>query len=590
MASKHLSQMLQQLRKAVLLHDGAGLTDGQLLDCFVEHRDEAALATLVKRHGPMVWGVCHRLLRNLHDAEDAFQATFLVLVRKAASVKPKEMVGNWLYGVAHQTALKAQQTAAKRRARERQVTEMPEAAVIEHNLWNDLQPLLDHELSRLPNKYRVAIVLCDLEGKTRKEVALRLGLPEGTVGSRLARARTMLAKRLAQHGLALSSGALAAALSQNVGSASVPTSVLSSTIKAATVFAAGQSAGLISVQVAALTEGVMNTMLLNKLKIATAVLALLLVPVAGTGLGLWVGALADKPSEGNQEKTEATAQRQGPERPLAPEPVPEKPSGDWSGVSPTIRTNMGTISQHDFKALLDEDKDGALIVHLAFSPNKFRAAYRPVAGNTHEKLYPLKPIIGGGWGSTQLIRFRLDPKNLPASQAKLWAIEALTPEAWKIRANDAVNRAKKMGVEILPFPEIGSVYEFALTAMDGKLIRSKDLRGRVVLIEWRERWPGHPSLYGQLYQVFMKHPWKDGLEIVTVSFEQDQASAWPVVVVPTEERKKELWEEVMGFNGLPRLLLLDRSGVLRADYCEPFELEDQIDKLLKEPQAPDSQR
>jgi hypothetical protein len=401
----------------------------------------------------------------------------------------------------------------------------------------------------------------------------------------------MLAKRLAQHGLALSSGALAAVLSQNVMSASVPTSVLSFTIKAATVFAAGQSAGLISVKVAALTEGVMKTMLLTKLKIPAVVMVLLLVPVAGTGLGLWVGALADQLSEGNQEKTKATAQRQGPERPLAPEPVPEKPSADWSGVSPTWDLHLiRSISQYDFKAFLDEDKDGALIVHLAFSPNKFRAAYRPVAGNTREKLYPLKPIIGGGWGSTQLIRFRLDPKTLPAGQAKFWGIEALTPEAWKIRAKDAVNRAKKMGLEILPFPEIGRVYEFALTAMDGKLIRSKDLRGRVVLIEWRERWPGSPGMYGQLNQIYMKHPWKDGLDIVAVSFEQDQASAWPVVVVPTEEWKKELWEEVIGFNGLPRLLLVDRSGVLRADYSEPDELEDHIAKLLKEPQPPASRR
>src|SRR6266849_2438589 len=106
----------------------------------------------------MVWGVCRRDLRNYHDAEDAFQATFLVLVRKAASIASPELLANWLYGVAHQTALKARATTAKRRARERQVTEMPEPAVTEQDLWHDLQPLLDQELSRLPDKYRVAIV------------------------------------------------------------------------------------------------------------------------------------------------------------------------------------------------------------------------------------------------------------------------------------------------------------------------------------------------------------------------------------------------------------------------------------------------
>ncbi len=237
----------------------------------------------------MVWGVCRRVLRNHHDAEDAFQATFLVLVRKAASIASRELLANWLYGVAHQTALKARATAAKRKGRERQVTDMPEPAVTEQDLWRDLQPLLDEELSRLPDKYRVVIVLCDLEGKTRKEAARQLGCPEGTVAGRLARARAMLAKRLAQRGVALSGGALAAVLSQNVASAGVPTAVVCSTIKAATLFAAGQvaAAGAISVKVAALTEGVLKAMFVNKLMKVTAVLLLLATAVAGVCFGAW---------------------------------------------------------------------------------------------------------------------------------------------------------------------------------------------------------------------------------------------------------------------------------------------------------------
>src|SRR5438034_1544547 len=126
-----MSEIIQQLRRTVLLRDGAGLTDGELLECFISRREEAAVAALVRRHGPMVWGVCLRVLRNHHDAENAFQATFLVLVRKAASIVPRERVANWLYGVAHQTALKARATAAKRRRRERQVTKIPEPAVAE---------------------------------------------------------------------------------------------------------------------------------------------------------------------------------------------------------------------------------------------------------------------------------------------------------------------------------------------------------------------------------------------------------------------------------------------------------------------------
>jgi RNA polymerase sigma factor (sigma-70 family) len=252
-ATRQTSQVLDHFRKTILRQDGTALSDAQVLDCFVRNRDEAAFAALVQRHGPMVWGVCRRVLADHHDAEDAFQATFIVLVRRAASVVPREMVANWLYGVAHQTALKARALAGKRRAREMPTAHLPETAAPGQDPWDDLRPLLDQELSRLPDKYRVAIVLCDLEGKTRKAAAAQLRLPEGTVSSRLSTARALLAKRLARRGLTLSAGALAALLTEHAASASVPRSVLSSTIQAASVFAAG---GAVSPHVAALTEGV----------------------------------------------------------------------------------------------------------------------------------------------------------------------------------------------------------------------------------------------------------------------------------------------------------------------------------------------
>jgi RNA polymerase sigma factor (sigma-70 family) len=258
------------------------MTDGDLLERFVAGRDEAAFAALVRRHGPMVWGVCRRVLAGHQDAEDAFQATFLVLIRKAASVVPREMVGNWLYGVAHKPALNARAKEARRRTRERQVTQMPELADREQDLWRYLEPVLDQELSRLPNRYRTAIALCDLGGKTRKEVAQQLGVPEGTLSGWLTRGRAMLAKRLARQGLAMSAAALAAALSQNVLSAGVPAAA-ASTIKAASLLAAGQGAATraISAKVAALTEGAIKTMLLTKLKLVSAVL--LVFSAAGMG-------------------------------------------------------------------------------------------------------------------------------------------------------------------------------------------------------------------------------------------------------------------------------------------------------------------
>jgi RNA polymerase sigma factor (sigma-70 family) len=277
MATSQMSEVIQHVLGAVLRRDGAGLTDGQLLEDYVSRRNEAALAALAGRHGPMVWGVCRRVLRNYHDAEDAFQATFLVLIRRAASIASRASVGNWLYGVAHQTALKARATTAKRGTRERQVTAMPEPAVVEQDLWPELEPLLDEELSRLPDKYRAVIVLCDLEGKTRRGAAEQLGCPEGTVAGRLARARTMLAKRLTQRGVTLSCGALAAVLTQNVASAGVPALVVSNTIMAGSLSAAGQAAatGGIPVKAAALAEGVMKAMLFTRLRAAVALVLML---------------------------------------------------------------------------------------------------------------------------------------------------------------------------------------------------------------------------------------------------------------------------------------------------------------------------
>jgi RNA polymerase sigma factor (sigma-70 family) len=295
MATTQMNRLLQHLRQVVLLRDGAQRTDGQLLEDYLDHQDAVALAALVQRHAPMVWGVCRRALANYYDAEDAFQATFLVLVRKAASIVPRGMVANWLYGVAQQTALKARATAARRRGREKQVAEMPDPGVVEQEFWGDLQALLDEALSRLPDKYRVVLVLCDLEGKARKEAARELGWPEGTVAGRLARARALLAKRLARHGPTVAGGALAAALSQG---ASAPAAVVSSTIQAASLLAAGPavSSGLISAKVIALSEGVLKTMLVTKIKSAMAVVLVIGLVCGVAGTGLRHGPLAAQPA------------------------------------------------------------------------------------------------------------------------------------------------------------------------------------------------------------------------------------------------------------------------------------------------------
>jgi RNA polymerase sigma factor (sigma-70 family) len=300
MPTSPLSVVIQNLL-ADLSPNGDGMTDRELLARFLRSRDEDALAALVRKHARMVWGVCCRLLHQ-HDAEDAFQSTFLVLVRKAADV-PSEAVANWLYGVARQTAIRLRATAAKRRRRETQVVNMPEPTVPEGR-DADLQSVLDEELSRLPDHYRGVIVLCDLEGMTRKVAARQLGIPEGSVASRLARARTMLAKRLTQRGVALSGGALAAVLAQQAVSAGVPNSVVDSTIKAASLFAAGKAAttGAISVKVATLTEGVIKAMLFIKLKSAIAVVLMLGLMATGATLLIYRTAAGQDEKKSTAEK------------------------------------------------------------------------------------------------------------------------------------------------------------------------------------------------------------------------------------------------------------------------------------------------
>jgi RNA polymerase sigma factor (sigma-70 family) len=279
MPTSQMTGIVGYIRRAVRPGNCAGASDRDLLEGYVSRRDEAALTALVSRHGPMVWGVCRRLLGNHHDAEDAFQATFLVLVRKAASIASRDLLASWLHGVAYQTARKARATAAKRKSREKQVMAMPDAAAPDQDLWNDIQPILDHELSRLPEIYRAVLVLCDLEGKSRKDAAQQLRCPEGTVAGRLARARAQLARRLTQRGVVLSGGALAAVLAQQA-SAGVPMSVVISTVQVASQF--GAAGVVISAQVAALTEGVLKAMLFTKLKVATAILVVA-VAVAGSG-------------------------------------------------------------------------------------------------------------------------------------------------------------------------------------------------------------------------------------------------------------------------------------------------------------------
>jgi RNA polymerase sigma factor (sigma-70 family) len=295
---QRLNGVVRRLRASVAQVEDT-TDDAILLARFIEDQDGDAFATLVRRHGTMVLGVCRRVLRHAQDAEDAFQAVFLVLARKARSLRSRGLLANWLYGVAHRTALEARRAALTRQVKERRAAKMQEQATIDDDGTPDLRPLLDRELSLLPERYRTPVVLCDLEGLTRSEAARRLGWKEGTLAGRLFRARSLLAKRLSRHGLSVSGGALAAALAEASG-ARAADALVASTTQAALGVAGGQVAAA-SASALLLTEGVMKVMLLTKLKVMTAGL-LVGCLVVGTGAAGYRALASEPGSEVAQAK------------------------------------------------------------------------------------------------------------------------------------------------------------------------------------------------------------------------------------------------------------------------------------------------
>jgi RNA polymerase sigma factor (sigma-70 family) len=261
-------------------------TDDQLLNRWRNQRDPAAFEVLVWRHGALVWNVCRRTLGREQDVEDAFQATFLTFLRKSDTIGHGRCLGSWLYKVAYRTALAARAASARHTVHEQPNADVLETAAIETDDWDDLGPVLDEEIHRLPEKYRRPFVLCYLEGKTTDEAARDLGCPRGTVGTRLAWARERLRVRLTRRGLALSAAALAALLTEKAAMASVPAPLVASMVKAATLSAAGKAmaTGVISARAAALAQGVLHAMFLTKLK--TAALVLLTIGILGSRAGL----------------------------------------------------------------------------------------------------------------------------------------------------------------------------------------------------------------------------------------------------------------------------------------------------------------
>jgi RNA polymerase sigma factor (sigma-70 family) len=283
MAGGHIGRALRRLRGLLGAHGAEGPTDGDLLRRYVYARDEAAFEALLRRHGPMVLGVCRRLLSDGEDVDDAFQATFLILVRKAPSISDAERVGNWLYGVAYRVAVRARAQAARLRARQRPLNDVPSEEPQGDPVRDEVRALLDDEVSRLPARYREAVVCCYLQGRTQDEAARVLGWPRGTVATRLNRARRLLRNRLVRRGLPLSAGTLVGALRAASAEGALPAPLVGAALRAAGQGVAGSA---LPPAVVRLADGVLRQFLVARVKAVTAAVLALALVTGGGGLAL----------------------------------------------------------------------------------------------------------------------------------------------------------------------------------------------------------------------------------------------------------------------------------------------------------------
>jgi RNA polymerase sigma factor (sigma-70 family) len=396
-------------RQIESLYDGgsvAGMTDRQLLERFLARRDpagEAAFAALVTRHGPMVLDVCRSIMGDLHHAEDAFQAVFLVLARRAGSIRDPELLGNWLYGVALRTARCAKLQIDRQRKNEEQSAmsrlDSGASTAVESIAREDMEALHD-EISRLPGPFRLPVVLCYFEGLTLDEAARRLRWPAGTLRSRLARARDKLRIGLTRRGVVLPTAVLAAGLSPRSASASVSSSLCDITTKAAMNFAAGQAAATLA---ASLAQEVLRAMFVNKLRLIATTLLLLATLATGAGYFTHSRASQDEPKlpQVASRPADTAQQRPGPGRMfvvgrvLDPQgkPVPNAMTMVYAGIK---RPGSRGMSEKLLpKAIGQASSDGS---------GRFQVDAQRTSSSRHHRVgvVALAPGFGAGWAEFDL--------------------------------------------------------------------------------------------------------------------------------------------------------------------------------------------
>jgi RNA polymerase sigma factor (sigma-70 family) len=615
MPDRFLPQFLRSFRRAMGPGGQPDLTDADLLRRFVEQKDPAAFEVLVWRHAALVLAVCRRVLRRPADVDDAFQATFLVFLQRAASIRQGTTLAGWLYRVAYRTALRARRSAARRSAHERLAPPRPAVEWPPANVAGEVQPALDEELNRLPERYRAPLVLRYLQGLNKEETARLLGCPVGTVSSRLHRGQERLRGRLVRRGVTLTAAGLGVLLSREPAAALALSDRIRSFLQSALAVVAGgswQSAG-VSPPVIALARSVLNRMLLARLANVAAVL-LIVAAVGSVSAAAIRGSMtadatptaetaeAPRPDAGRDRQEAVT--EEAPKEAAAPFPNP--PGYVWA-VAPQDVSRSELTNQRDVAGTVETGADGALAIKVSHPPRYSRAGrpyYRPVAFDASGRRFLLSLVQGSVTDGRAENRYRLAREVLPADRVRNVGVEELPPEGRKAAAEHAARLVRARGMELLPLPEPGRTYEFALTAEDGRPVRSRDLRGRVVVIHCWAFW-STPSLEQreQLKELFGSlHA--AGLEVVGIDLNNPGDTAkggrwssspgkgwhalndvgpapWPNVKVPRDLADRELWVQASEIFALPRVLLLDRRGTLRSDT--PNGLGETIAQLLREP-------
>ncbi|HLJ94844.1 MAG TPA: sigma-70 family RNA polymerase sigma factor, partial [Gemmataceae bacterium] len=421
--TNHTNLLLHHVREILTAHQAEQLSDRELLRRFAQKRDQAAFATLVRRHGPMILSACQRVLRNWHDAEDAFQATFMVLARKADSRPWGESVGTWLYLVAYRLALKVRASRDRRLPDNlRPVVHPPEDPLAVAS-DRELCGLLDEELSRLPAKCRAPLVLCALEGLKREEAARHLGWSLGTFRRRLEQGRALLRQRLERRGLALSAICAAVLGTEEAARATLPLALTQSAIHLATGAALGKAvpAGLVSSRAAALADGALKGMWIFRVKLTLA--AVLVMGIAGAGVEFaFQRAAATNPDDQKQPKSRQLVAQEAA-KPSGPQPVSaqesvKRPAPVLAGtvVTPDSRPAPG-VAVSVIGGTYDAPPK---IVDNQTTDEQGRFAFREVTQPSERTPGMRLPVLIAHDGQGRISRsHRLYPRNLPNVDIKL---------------------------------------------------------------------------------------------------------------------------------------------------------------------------